>query len=141
MSRENVEVARAFTAAFNAHDVERIVATCAPDIEFHSTFAAVGGAVYHGHDGVRSWYRDIEETWGQDIRSQAESLFDLGEDVLTFTLLEGRGTHSGVQVALPAAIVTRIRGGLIVGFRGYAHREDALRDLGVSEEALEPIAP
>jgi hypothetical protein len=33
------------------------------------------------------------------------------------------------------------REGLMVYFKGYAHREDALRDLGVSEEALEPIAP
>lgn len=26
-------------------------------------------------------------------------------------------------------------------FKGYAHREDALCDLGVSEDELEPIAP
>jgi ketosteroid isomerase-like protein len=141
VSRQNVEVARGFTEAFNAHDVEGIIATCAPDVELHSTFAAVGGAVYHGHDGVRSWYRDIEQTWGREIRSQPESLFDLGDDVLTFTLLEGQGTHSGVQVALPAAIVTRVRAGLIVRFRGYAHREDALGDLGVSEDSLKPIVP
>ena len=141
MSRENVEVARAFTEAFNAHDIDGIVATCAPAIELHSTFAAVGGADYRGHDGVRSWYRDIEETWGREIRSQPESLFDRGADILTLTQLEGRGTPSGVQVALPAAKVTRIRQRLIVRFRGYAHREDALGDLGVSEDALEPILP
>jgi hypothetical protein len=36
---------------------------------------------------------------------------------------------------------SRFRDGLIVYLKGYAHREDALRDLGVSEGALEPIDP
>jgi hypothetical protein len=56
-------------------------------------------------------------------------------------VLRGAGPQSGVQIVIPAAIVTRVREGLIVYFKGYAHREDALRDLGVSQEALEPIAP
>jgi ketosteroid isomerase-like protein len=141
MSRENVEVVRAFTHAFNASDIEAITATCDPDVEFHSTFAAVGGETYHGHDGVRSWHRDITETWAQEIRSEPEAFFDLGEATLTFTVIHGRGRKSGVQVAIPAAIVTKIREGLIVYFKGYAHREDALSDLGVSEDSLEPIIP
>jgi hypothetical protein len=37
--------------------------------------------------------------------------------------------------------VCRWRDGLCVYGKQYAHREDALRDLGVSEDALEPIAP
>jgi hypothetical protein len=31
--------------------------------------------------------------------------------------------------------------GLIVYFNGYADREDALRDLGIADDDLEPIAP
>jgi len=45
VSEENVEVARAFTEAFNAGDLDRVISCCAPDIEFHSTFAAVGDAL------------------------------------------------------------------------------------------------
>jgi hypothetical protein len=30
---------------------------------------------------------------------------------------------------------------LVVYFKGYVHREDALNDLGVSEDSLEPLAP
>jgi hypothetical protein len=29
----------------------------------------------------------------------------------------------------------------MVYLKGYAHREEALRDLGVTEDDLEPIAP
>ena len=77
MSRENVEVVRRSFDAFNARGIEAMIALCDPDIDFHPTFAAIGGADYHGHDGVRSWHRDIEETWGREIRAELEAFFDL----------------------------------------------------------------
>jgi ketosteroid isomerase-like protein len=140
MSEEGVQIVRAFTDAFNANDVEGIVSVCDPDVVFHSTFSAVGGADYRGHEGVRQWQRDIQDTWGE-IHSAVEAIYDLGDHVLTFTLIRGQGKHSGANVELTAAIVTRVQRGRIVYFKGYAHREDALRDLGVSEDELEPIAP
>ena len=42
---------------------------------------------------------------------------------------------------MPFAQVLRWRDGLIVYAKGYTRREDALRDLGVSEDELEPVAP
>jgi ketosteroid isomerase-like protein len=141
MSQETVEVARAFTAAFNAGDEEALVACCDPEVVLHSTFAAIGGADYHGHAGLRQWHRDLEQAWGGEIRSELEALFDLGETVLVFSELRGRGQQSGVEVGLPAAMVVSSRDGRVAYFKGYAHREDALADLGVSEDALERISP
>jgi ketosteroid isomerase-like protein len=140
-SSENADVVRAFTKAFNAGDVDGVIAVCDPQVEFQSTFAAVGGAVYRGHDGIREWHRDLEETWGEDIRSDLETLFEVGERMLVFTVLHGRGEQSGAEVDLPAAMVIRLRNGLLVGFRGYSHRDDALDDLGVTLDDLEPISP
>ena len=141
MSEKDVELARAFTKAFNAQDLDALTACCHPEIEFHSTFAAVGGAVYHGHDGMRSWHRDLAEAWDNDIRSEPEAFFDLGEQLLTFTVLHGRGKQSGAEVKLPVAAVTRSRDGLFVYYKAYIHREDALSELGVLEDELEPIVP
>jgi hypothetical protein len=42
---------------------------------------------------------------------------------------------------MPIAQVARWRDGLLVYVKGYADREDALSDLGVSEDELEPIYP
>jgi ketosteroid isomerase-like protein len=53
MSESKVELLHRFYEAFNARDIEALIACCDPSIEFHSTFAAVGGGVYHGHDGMR----------------------------------------------------------------------------------------
>jgi hypothetical protein len=78
---------------------------------------------------------------GGVIRVEPEAFFDLGEHTLFLYVLHGRGRHSGVEVAMPSALVARWRDGLIVYLKAYAHREDALSDLGVGEDALEPIDP
>jgi ketosteroid isomerase-like protein len=138
---ENVELYRRAVEAYNARDIEAFIALCDPSIEGHSVFAAVGGAVYHGHDGMRRFFRDIEDEWGDETRMEPEAYFELGGNVLAFHLLHGRGKQSGAEVAMPFAQVVRWRDGLIAYFKGYAKREDALRDLGVAEDVLEPIAP
>ena len=141
MSRENVELHRRAVEAFNGHEVEAFIALCDPSIEAHSVFAAVGGAVYHGHDGLRRFFRDARDAWGDAIRIEPEAYFDLGENTLLFQVLYGHGKQSGVEVTMPVAQVARWRDGLCVLFKGYGEREDALSDLGVGEDDLEPIAP
>jgi ketosteroid isomerase-like protein len=141
MTQENVELHRRSVEAFNTRDVEAFIAFCDPQIELHSTVTVPGGAVYHGHDGVRRWHRDLEDGWGDELRVEPEVYFDLGENTITFHVLHGRGRESGADVAMPAAHLCRWRDSLIIYFKGYAQREDALRDLGVSENSLEPIVP
>jgi ketosteroid isomerase-like protein len=141
MSERNVELHRRFIEAFNAHDLEAFVAHFDQSAEFRSVFAAVGGAVYRGHDELPRYFRDLTDAWGDEIRIEPEVYFDLGEHTLLLLLFHGRGRQSGADVAMPVALMARWRDGLIVYMRSYAHREDALRDLGVSEDELEPIDP
>jgi ketosteroid isomerase-like protein len=141
VSEQNVEVARAFTEAFNAGDIEGVLACCHPEVEFHSTFAQVGGATYRGHAGMRRWHRELRGVWNEGFRSEPEAFFDLGEQTLVYTVLSGAGRQSGIEAELPVAAVVRFRDGLIVYYRGHIHREDALSELGVAEDELEPIYP
>jgi len=141
MSQKNVKLHRRSVEAFNTRDVEMFIALCDPQIELHSTVTVPGGAIYRGHDGVRRWHGDLEDGWGEELRVEPKAYFDVGDHTITFHVLHGRGRQSGADVAMPAAHVCRWRDGLIVYFKGYAHKEDALRDLGVSEDALEPITP
>ena len=138
MSEENVELHRRVVEAFNKGDVEGIVTLCDPGIELRS---AVTASVYDGHQGVRQWRRDLEEAFGEAIWLEPEVYFDLGEHTVTFHLLHGRGRHSGADVTEAFAHVHRWRDGLTVAFRAYANQEDALRDLGVSEDAVTRIDP
>jgi ketosteroid isomerase-like protein len=141
MSQQNVELHRRYIRAFNARDVEGLIACCDPNIELHSTFAAADGAVYHGHDGMRVYHQDMTDAWGDELGVETSAYFDLGERTLAFHVLHGRGRASGADVALPIAQVSHWRDGLMIFFKGYPRREDALRALGVSEDELEPIAP
>ena len=141
MTQENVELHRRAGVAYNTRDLEAFIAYLDPGVEFHSAFAALRGEVYRGHDGVREYFRDLKDAWGDEIRGEVEAFFDLGEQTLAFYVLHGRGRQSGAEVAMPLAHVIRWRDGLVVYFKVYAHREDALRDLGVSEAALERIEP
>ena len=141
MSERNVELWRSWIADFNARDIEAIVRRCDPGIEFHSVFAAVGGASYRGHDGLRAWHQDLEEAWGEEIQLEIEAYFDLGETTLTFFIYHVRGKQSRAAVAMPATVITRWRDGLVTYMKVYVERADALKDLGVSEDELEEIAP
>jgi hypothetical protein len=141
MSQENIDLHRRAVEAYNTHDVEALIAFCDPSVEAHSVFAAVGGAVYHGHDGLRRFFGEARDTWGDEIRIEPEAYFDLGESTLAFLLLHGHGRQSGAEVTMPTTQEVRWRDGLCVYFKSYADREDALRDLGLSEDELEPIDP
>jgi hypothetical protein len=91
---------------------------------------------------MRAWFRDLGDAWGDELRAEVEAFFDLGEDkLLTFSVLHARGRQSGIEVTLPVASVARTRDGLFVYFKAYARRDDALEELGISENELEPIAP
>lgn len=100
-----------------------------------------GSRLLPGHDGLREWLQDFEDVWGGEIRIEPEVYFDLGEHTLLFLVVRGRGRHSGLEVVMASAHVARWRDGLLTYFRGYADREDALSDLGVSEDALMRIDP
>jgi ketosteroid isomerase-like protein len=141
MFEGNVESLRRVVEAYNARDIDGFIAYFDPNGEFHAAFAVVGGGVYRGHDGVRKFFRDIEDAWGEENGLEPEAYFDLGEHTLAFHVLRARGRHSGAEVTTPVAHVMRWRDGLIVYAKSYVDKEEALRDLGVSESELEPIEP
>ena len=141
MSDQNVELHRRVLAAVNGRDLEAVIALCDPDIELHSLMTVPGGAIYHGHDGAQNFLADLEDAWGDEFRLDAELYFDLGEHTLMFYVARGRGRQSGADVEMEWAQVCRWRDGLLVYSKPYVNREDALSDLGVSQDAIEPIAP
>jgi hypothetical protein len=106
----NVELHRRFIQAFNARDVEAMTSCCDSNIEYHSQFAAADGAVYHGHDGMRRWHRDLQEVWGKEIRAEPEAYAGRGERTAVFYVFHGLGQHSSAEVAMPGAQVVSWHG-------------------------------
>jgi SnoaL-like domain len=54
---------RRFYDAFNARDLEAIIAEMHPEVEFESRFARAGGTTYRGHEGIRGWLADLADAW------------------------------------------------------------------------------
>ncbi len=140
-SSSNVRRHSKAIAAFNRHEVETFLSHCDPRIELVSAVTVPGGAVYRGLEGVRAWFRDLEDVFGVHIRIVPEGYVDLGDSTLSLHSFEGRGQLSGAGVAAPAAHVCRWRDGLVVYFKGYLRREEAFAELGISEDSVERIEP
>jgi ketosteroid isomerase-like protein len=141
VSKENVDLHRRIYDALNAGDAEALVPICDRNVEVQSAFAAVGGAVYHGHDGARKWQADLEEAWGGEFRVELEAYFDLGDRTVVIGALYGRGEQSGAEVAMPASAIAEWRNGLCTSHKAYPRQEAVFEELGISADQLEPIAP
>jgi ketosteroid isomerase-like protein len=140
VSEQNVDLLRRVAEAYNARDVEAFTAYFDPSVELYSEMTTPGGSLYRGHEGIRQLFRDLEDGW-QEIRGEPESFFDLGDQTLVFYEARGRGRKSGAEVSMSVALMAEWRDELIVYFKTYRDRKDALAELGVSEDELEPIAP
>ena len=141
MSERNIAQLRRVLGAFNAGDTEALIASFDRQAEVHTKVAGLGEVtIYRGRDGVKSWLADLNETF-DGMRQEVEAFFDLGDQALTFYVLRGRGRQSGVETSMWFASVTTMRDGLIVSWKVYPDKDEALAELGVSEGELEPIAP
>ena len=85
MSEQNVELHRRAVEAFHARNVDAFIACLDPTVEYHSAITVPGGAVYQGHDGIRKYFADFKDAWGDEFRVEPEAYFDLGEETLMFT--------------------------------------------------------
>jgi ketosteroid isomerase-like protein len=136
MSQENVEVVRRMYDAVARRDAATVLTFYDPDVEWDITRrpigGLVGGGVYHGHEGLRSFFRKWYEAW-ESIEENLEELIDAGEHVITVVTSRGRGRASRVEVETRGAAVWTIREGKIVRVVWFPTSEDALEAAGLRE--------
>jgi len=132
MSHENVELVREGFARWNDGDRDFLFNSAAPDIELLSRFGSLTGEPYRGHEGVREWLADIEqsferfELWLDDVR-------DLGEDVLAIGGINMRARGSGLDMNQPMGWVVEFRDGRVARMRFFATPAEALAAVGLRE--------
>jgi ketosteroid isomerase-like protein len=98
MSEENVEIVRRLYDASAHRDSEAVLALYDPGVELDMSRAPCGDLVgqrfYHGHDGLRAFYREWYGAW-ETVGSDLEELIDAGERVVSVETTRGRGRESG----------------------------------------------
>jgi hypothetical protein len=129
MSQENVELIRSFYA--DPDPWASFSARVAPDAEFDFTAVYPDGPVLHGIDEVRR-FRD-QVPWGS-LHFEPERLIVVNaERVLALVRAVGVGELSGVRGEARVAHEFTIRAGLLVRFKVYGNRDEALEAAGLRE--------
>ncbi len=137
MSRENVETVRRVYDAVARRDAESVLALYDPEVQWDMSRGAwrgldEGGEIYHGHEGLRSWFRKQYEVW-QKWEDNPDELIDAGEHVVSVVTSRSRGRTSGVEVQSNHAAVWTVREGKIVRVAWFPTREEALEAAGLRE--------
>jgi hypothetical protein len=132
MSQENVEIVRSVYA-----DPRGLTAAAsgkiAPDAEFDFSAAYLDGPIVSGVEALRR-FRDSGPWGGSPIHFEPERFFDVDDErVLVFVRVSATGQGSGVPVALAGAHEFTIRNGLVVRFKAYGGRDQALEAAGLRE--------
>jgi ketosteroid isomerase-like protein len=105
MSQENVEAFGRAVEAMNRGDVEALLPELDPEVEWRMAIQElVGGVagVYRGHDGVREYFRDMDEAFAEAVLDYPD-VRDLGDRVLATGNFRTRGRHSGLVAESPVA--------------------------------------
>ncbi len=90
--------------------------------------------VYHGHDGVRTYWRRWLQAWS-DLDFEVQDVLDAGDEVVALIQNQRQwGRHSRlVSDMAPYGLVFTVRGGKVTRWRSFPDQEQALEDVGLRE--------
>jgi len=136
MSEKGMERIRLGIEAFNRRDLDALLRWHHPNVVYQTAIASMEGegGVYHGHEGVRQWSRDLDEAM-EGLHGELDELYDLGGGrYLGAGRLHVRGKGSGAEFDVPMAwVYIGEEGGdeLFLRYEAYFEREKALESLGL----------
>ena len=132
MSQENVEIVKANIDAYNREDWDAMFKDTAPGFEVDLSRAVGPWRGVFGLDQIRRVSGEYLETW-ESARLEPHEFIEAGDLVVVPATqhLKGRG---GIEVVVSATLVWTIRNGAIERVTMYQERQDALEDLGLSEQ-------
>jgi len=133
MSEENVEVVRQALAAYARGDIEEGLSYLHPEGELHSAvIGSAEGKVFRGHDGIRTWFAELGETF-EEMTTELTEYRDLGDRVVAFGHIHARGRESGLELDSPTGWVMTLRDGKVLKAEGFLSRSETLEAAGLEK--------
>jgi ketosteroid isomerase-like protein len=134
MSRENVEVVRRSTDAYNRRDVDGMLAHWAQDAVLDwSNARSFDAGLYRGHGEIRAFMEEFFASW-DEVRielvygpAEVEAGLLIAENV---TYMRGR---DGIEVQARSAWLITVREGKQTSLTLYQTKQDALEAAGLRE--------
>jgi ketosteroid isomerase-like protein len=126
----NVEILRRAYAAFSKgrFELDHLDA----EVVWDESRRQIDPAVHSGREEARRVFESRLEVF-EDFRVEAEEFFDLGEQVLVFSRVRGRGKESGADVDARVASLYTFRDDKAIRVEYFGDREDALQAAGVTK--------
>ena len=131
MSQENVEVARNAVVAFNRRDVPALVELTTDDFQWVTWTGTVEPTVYHGADGLASYFRD-SDVW-EVLNLDVQEFRDLGDRVLVAGTFHARGGGSGAEIHASYFAAFFVSGGKLARVLSFRTEAEALEAVGLRE--------
>jgi ketosteroid isomerase-like protein len=132
MSQENVDLVREGIRAMENGDLDTIVASASPEVEFVNPDYALEPGKRIGPEGLRAGLKGMLDAF-DDLRVEVNRLIDLEERVVALGCFSGRGRGSGAQFApQPFGLIFTFHHGKLVRYEWYWTASDALEAVGLS---------
>jgi ketosteroid isomerase-like protein len=114
--------------AFNARDPDAFAAVWNPDCEWHPFLTArvEGDPGYHGHNGIRAWFEDIDEMYSA-IRVELGDSREVAGRVLVLGQMTATGRDTGAEVSSEVGWLMEPRGERFQRGWAYTTHADAER--------------
>jgi ketosteroid isomerase-like protein len=134
MSQENVEILLEHIEAFNRHDVDALVGTASPDVEWEdSMFWSEAPRVYRGRDELREWFHRVLEPW-ESIHAEPDEIREASDGrILVGGVLTTRGKRSGAETRARGWFLFWVANGTITKRRAFLDHDEAHEAAGLSE--------
>ena len=128
-----MEIVKANIDAYNREDWDAFFKDMAPGFEVDLSRAVGPWRGVFGLDQIRRVTGEYLETW-ESAWLEPHEFIEAGDHVVTPGTQHLKG-RDGIEVVVRGAFVLTIRNGAIERFTMYQERQDALEDLGLSEQS------
>jgi ketosteroid isomerase-like protein len=120
--------------AFNARDPGAWVALWTTDCEWHPFLTAreEGDPGYHGHNGIRAWFEDVDEMYSE-IRVELQTFREVGGRLLVLGSMTATRRHSGEELTSDVAWLVEPRDDRL--HRGWSYPSHAHAERAAQEAA------
>jgi ketosteroid isomerase-like protein len=133
VSRDKRQQVQTSTEALNAWNFEGLADVFHPDLEHHSVFAAVEGEIYHGIEGQRRRWENVQATW-DDFRIAVAEVHDVDNQCAVVVLrLTGKAKVSGAPLDSILGQVWTWRDRKVWRIVTYTDPREALEAVGLAE--------
>jgi ketosteroid isomerase-like protein len=119
-----VELTRQVFELFNRRDSAAFVELMDADVEAWPRLAAVEGG-YHGHDGIRRWWKSLLDTI-PDFTVEVIEVRELGDATLTNIHTSGHGADSGSPLDETVWVAIEWRDNQVLWWGVFATEAEAL---------------